>query len=635
MSETLARRARPFEANRFDLPSHRPRRPRRLGRAGVVVGLHLVAAAATPALASSSAGEAWSLAHGHADQLTLPAVLSAHDAARYRRAFAAQAKGQVWEADRLLEAVTDKGLVGVVLAERLRTQRSPKRAEVVQWLSQYADHAAAPAMLALARRLGAGPLPPVAPTVGIAGGAEEDGGWRDRPYRSSAPATPEALALAQSLERRVDAALKQRNPDAALDLLQALRNTQALDPVQVDGWRAAIAMHLFAHGRDREALLLAASAARSAQHVPQAPWVAGLAAWRLERRGEALRHFQAAYSSAAASAWTRAGAAYWAARSALAIRQPTVYLQWLERAADLTPTFYGLLARRQLGRDAGVDWSLPLIGVSELQALDQAPGFWRALALLQIDQRDLAEAEVRRAFPSAPAAVQPLALTIAERGGMPGLAMRLAQRVEHTHQRRYPAAAWPIPVWSPPAGYRLDPALVFAVMRKESQFEPSARSRAGAVGLMQVMPATARAMAETRLDPAQLADPARNLEIGERLLAYLLGLDRVKSNLFHMAVAYNGGAGLLGHVQSTVTHHDDPLLYLEAIPITETRLFVERMIANYWLYQLRLRLPTDSLDDVAAGGWPVYRGRSPVEVAQNPGSSAAQPPGRSAPDARN
>jgi soluble lytic murein transglycosylase-like protein len=369
-------------------------------------------------------------------------------------------------------------------------------------------------------------------------------------------------------------------------------------------------------------LLLATSAARSVQHVPQAAWVAGLSAWRLDRKPEALRQFSAAFASPAASAWTRSAAAFWAARAADATRQPRLKLQWLERAADIGPTFYGLLARHSLDRPLVDDWSLPIIGVSEVQAFSQAPGFWRALALTQIDQVALAEAELRRAFPQAPRDLQPLALTIAERGGMPTLAMRLAQRIEHTHGVRYAAASFPVPPWMPSGGYQIDPALVFAIMRQESQFAPGARSHAGAQGLMQLMPGTARAMAgDPKLNTQALRDPQRNIGLGERLLDYLLSHERVRGNLLNLAVAYNGGEGTLARLQASVRHQDDPLLFLEAIPIAETRLFAERMIANYWIYQVRLAAEAPSIAEVGAGRWPGYR--APALVAQSNSRSPA------------
>lgn len=57
---------------------------------------------------------------------------------------------------------------------------------------------------------------------------------------------------------------------------------------------------------------------------------------------------------------------------------------------------------------------------------------------------------------------------------------------------------------------------------------------------------------------------------------------------------------------ATIRDHGDPLLFIEAIPIDETRAFVPRVLAHTWLYAARLRLPAPSLDDLAAGSWPRY-----------------------------
>jgi hypothetical protein len=82
--------------------------------------------------------------------------------------------------------------------------------------------------------------------------------------------------------------------------------------------------------------------------------------------------------------------------------------------------------------------------------------------------------------------------------------------------------------------------------------------------------------------------------------------DTIGPNLFLVAAAYNSGPGNLQRWQSEVNYNDDPLLFVASIPVRETRLFIERVMANLWIYQLRLGQKTPTLDALASHRWPVY-----------------------------
>ena len=87
----------------------------------------------------------------------------------------------------------------------------------------------------------------------------------------------------------------------------------------------------------------------------------------------------------------------------------------------------------------------------------------------------------------------------------------------------------------------------------------------------------------------------------------LLKNSTVDNNLFKLAVAYNAGPGKLARFQQADAGDvDDPLLFIESFPVAETRIFVERVLTNYWIYRLKFGQTTSSLDDVVQGDWPVY-----------------------------
>ncbi len=485
----------------------------------------------------------------------LPAVLPPGDAATYQRILAAQATGDWALADRLIGALRDQRLLGTMLAERyLGLRYRATYGELTAWLHSYADHPDAPRVHALAVKLRpahapAPPAPAVAPALTGSMAGEDDAGWHSP--KSAAP--PKGAAKA----------------------------------VTATGVEAAA---------------IAVDASAAARHDPHGAWLAGLAAWRSGRAELAIKNFEAVATSPASSTWNAAAGAFWAARAHLVTHKPQVYTRWMSRAAELPYTFYGMLARRALGQDINIDWSLPTLGPDELARLEQYPGALRALALIQIGDRVRAEEELRRVYPRLPGDLAPLALTIAERGGMPGLAMRLAGRMLHVGGQRYDAGLYPLPQWAPTGGFSLNRALLFAIARIESGFNPTARNPSGASGLMQLMPGTARVMGG-KAGGDGVFDPDANLTLGQRYVDMLLKHERVKGNLLSLIAAYNVGPGNV-----TPFPAEDPLLLIENMPSAETRQLVQRVLTNFWIYQLRLGQPLDSLDQVAQGDMPVYTG---------------------------
>jgi len=131
--------------------------------------------------------------------------------------------------------------------------------------------------------------------------------------------------------------------------------------------------------------------------------------------------------------------------------------------------------------------------------------------------------------------------------------------------------------------------------------------------LMQLMPATAKYLGGRRQD---LHDPVVNLGLGQEYLRRLLADPAVDNNLFMMAIAYNAGPGTLAKWRAADATQD-ALLFIESLPKDETRTFVERVMANVWIYQQRFGQPTPSLDHIAAGAWPIYQSQDGFAAAIN------------------
>jgi soluble lytic murein transglycosylase len=123
--------------------------------------------------------------------------------------------------------------------------------------------------------------------------------------------------------------------------------------------------------------------------------------------------------------------------------------------------------------------------------------------------------------------------------------------------------------------------LLLAIARQESRFSPGVASPVGAVGLLQLMPATAAELAGEELSSEDLREPERNANLGARYLADLLEL--WQGNPWLTVSSYNAGPGAAGSWVSPELEQD-PELWVERIPYPETRLYTKKVLGNLWAY---------------------------------------------------
>jgi soluble lytic murein transglycosylase-like protein len=174
--------------------------------------------------------------------------------------------------------------------------------------------------------------------------------------------------------------------------------------------------------------------------------------------------------------------------------------------------------------------------------------------------------------------------------------------------RRYRVETYPAPELWPEGGFTLDKALVYALVWKESRFNPFAVSGAGAMGLMQVRPvAAARAAGDDKLlvNPLPLLDAPTNLRVGQDYFTWLmeraLGGGPEAYDLLRAVAAYNAGAGTVLNTLKKIGPGADSLLVMESLPALETRDYVEKVTVAYWTYKRRFGGETQTLDAVARG----------------------------------
>lgn len=548
------------------------------------------------------------------------------DAERYRRIFGLQERGDWAAADTLIRLIGDDRLMGHVLHQRLMhpTAYKASYAELRDWLADWGDHPEAERVhaLALKRRSGDDPLPPP-PRMsrGMAPGRHAEAGFepaldiaprgrgsaRHAAARAGADAGIAAAEAGKLLDReRPQASSRPARHPAHPPTHRPIHRPEP--PEQADRERTDEAAGLFYGGRVHDAYELASTAAgRSGGGLPRSHWIAGMAAWRLGGTAQAVRHFEALARTQHASPHDRAAGAFWAARGHGKLGRPDERRRWIARAAEFPRTFYGIIAAREAGGDSDFRFRLPALTARHMKALERQPAALRAVGLLQAGRRDLAEAELRRIDPRGDGLLEEALVALVDAAGLPALSLHIGSVLSRPGGRPYDAALYPLPPWQPGEGFKVDRALLYALMRQESRFDHRARSGVGAAGLMQLMPKTASYMADgPEIGTADLFDPEINLELGQRYVAYLLERKEIGGNLLLMMAAYNAGPGTLQRWRSRMPDVEDPLLFLESLPSRETRAFIQQVLTGFWVYRQRLGQPNPSLDAVAAGSWPAY-----------------------------
>jgi soluble lytic murein transglycosylase len=574
------------------------------------VALLVLVAGASMAGATSVSSKSGLAARGHG-----LAPLGARDQRLYREIIALQDEARWDAADVLIGRLRDPLLLGHVQRQRYMHPDAYRSTyeELHAWLEQYGDHPGADRVYRLATtRRPAGAPAPLKPVAGYLGGSgQERQEVTGVAYRSARERSADEDATVRAWREAIDKLAGRRQPAAAAAHLGLPSIRKLADRVEIDLARWAVAGAYVAVGEDLEALKLARRAAvRSGDIVPEIHWTAGFSAWRIGRSDLAVRHFTALAQAEAAHPSERSRAAFWAARAYVVEQKPQHVAAFLRIAAGDTQGFYGVLARAVLGEEKGNDWADPAPLEEGLRAAARLPGGRRALALSQIGQGGLAEQEIRKLAGRASPDLMPGLIALAAWLDLPAAQMRLAQSLLHRDGGHHPAL-YPVPSWQPTTGFTVDRALVFAVMRAESGFDPEAESHAGARGLMQVMPATAMEIAarnELELsDRDGLFEPATGMTLGQAYLDQILRLPRIGDNLMFAAVAYNAGPGRVAAWCEGIGPDPDPLLFLESIPLRETRIYVKKVLTNFWTYRDRLGQPRPSLKALAGNAWPLYR----------------------------
>lgn len=319
-------------------------------------------------------------------------------------------------------------------------------------------------------------------------------------------------------------------------------------------------------------------------------WLAGWNALNNGRAAESIGMFER-YARAAKSPQTQAKGHYWAARAALVAGRSDEGNRLLELTAAHPDQFYGQLALERLGRPVAAPGTQGATSptAADRMAFNQREIVRAARILGQQGDWQTQSLFVRAIAASVESdAEHALATELAQGIGRPDLAVMVGRSARLSGVSDYVRAGYPLV--RVPQGQEAWTTIIHAIARQESQFDRAAISHAGARGLMQLMPGTAREQAEkiglSYNAPALTTDTNYNIQLGsgyfQRMLSYYGGS-------YPLAVAaYNAGPG---NVNKWLRANGDPRMagtdivkWIEEIPIYETKNYVQRVLENAVVY---------------------------------------------------
>ncbi|MCR8724849.1 lytic transglycosylase domain-containing protein [Frigidibacter sp. ROC022] len=391
---------------------------------------------------------------------------------------------------------------------------------------------------------------------------------------------------------------KRKGRDADALAMMEERSTSARALGYPERWsrdRRVIARDLMRAGKGAEAYRVASRhfLLPDDRDYPDLEWLSGYLALRfLKDPALALDHFTR-FRMAVDTPISLGRAGYWEGRALEAMGAPVDAQAAYEFGAEFQTSFYGLLAAEKaglpmdpalLGTETYPDWhKADFLDSSVMQA---------ALLLLKAGEQDLAERFMRHLCESLDATeigqMADMALDLDEPHIALSLAKFAAARGIVLNRPYYPLsdlaeAELPVPT-----------ELALSIARRESEFNPTVVSPAGARGLMQLMPGTAKEMAGTLGLDYELerltTDPDYNATLGSAYLAKLV--EEFGSNWMLVAAAYNAGPS---RPRRWIVDYGDPRLpevdaidWIESIPFDETRNYVMRVTESIPVYRARL-----------------------------------------------
>ena len=404
-------------------------------------------------------------------------------------------------------------------------------------------------------------------------------------------------------------AAKLNDPAIRLERIGWLRRTGNLDeaktllvmptPNQTEAWwneRQQVARELLAAGKPVDAYAVTVPHGQTkGVAFAEAEFLAGWIALRnLKKPAEALRHFQTLHDGVTTDI-SRSRAAYWLGRAQEAANKPQDATEWYRRAANHGQTFYGQLAARKVPGTAPHLPKDPVASEADRQTLNGRELATVARYIAQAGDFDRTRPFLMRLARLVTAPGEIVLLTqLATELKRPDLALAMARRGTESGVNLF-EAAFPVIELGPTGS--VERALALAVSRQESAFNAAAISSSGALGLMQLLPGTARDVASRVgvpfIQDKLTRDPGYNVTLGSQYLAEML--QRFGGSYEIALAAYNAGPNRVARWLETTGDPRgskiDMVDWIESIPFRETRNYVQRIMEGLTVYRDRLNGP--------------------------------------------
>lgn len=533
-------------------------------------------------------------------------VLSDADASLYTQIFLLQSEEEISAAQKLEKQLTDPLLMNEVLFQRYISDTYRTRGkELTAWLEKYYDMPGADRMVKLAKIKQASVRKAYIPRT-ISGGASietaQSETWTEKKY------TGDTNTKINKFKR----AIRSGSTKTARQILEDSSFKKKLTESDYGRLAGRLSFIYYTNGEFELAKKwgFVASDAKSEYGM----WAMGLLYFKEEKYAESKKYFSAILDLPQINNARKTEAAFWAGRAADANGERSEAKKYWKIAAAHPMAFYGALSSVMLGNTPKYEFFEQDCTDEDIDALRETKYGKRALALLQVGQKDRAELYLKYMITSKVTDRTLHAInSIATVYGLPRVSIQASSLIQdrgilEIDDNIIYSAQYPLPDWEPMGGWSIDRALLLAITKQESGFRTNATSGAGANGLMQIMPSTAKKVArenKVNMSEIDMSKPEHNMFLGQQYIVDLLAHPNINNNIIKMLAAYNAGMGTLVDFEKMFETYD-PLLYIESFPTYETRSYIKRVMSNMWLYRARLDQPLTTMKDLANGEWPLY-----------------------------
>ena len=536
----------------------------------------------------------------------MPQILTDVDASLYAQVFALQDKEKINTAINVQSQIADPLLMSEVLYQRYISDTYRTRGkEIATWMEKYYDMPGATRMEKLAKIKQATVRKARVPNT-ISGSESietaQSETWTAKKYSGSA-------------EKKINEfkrAIRTGSTKVAREILENKSFKKKLTESDYGRLAGRLSFIYYTNGEMELAKKwgFVASDANSEYGL----WAMGLLYFKEENYAESQKYFSRILDLPQINNARKTEAAFWAGRAADFKGDREVAKKYWRIAATHPMAFYGALSATMLGQTPEYEFFEQDVSDEDFDELRETKYGRVALALLQIGRKDRAEEYLKYLITSKSSDRLLHAVnSVASAYGLPRVSIQSASVIKDRGILEIDddiiySAQYPLPDWEPLGGWSIDRALLLAITKQESNFRVSAKSGAGANGVMQLMPSTAKRVARAnKLDITQMdmSNPEHNMFLGQQYIVDLLGHDRVENSIIKMLAAYNAGMGTMVKFEKSFYTYD-PLLYIESFPAYETRSYIKRVMSNLWLYRARLNQPLTSMEELANGNWPLY-----------------------------